>query len=56
MTKPTGVIKVDVVCYENANMEETMIQVSERAEKAFLDYFKDKGSAAPIRVYLSEGG
>jgi hypothetical protein len=33
-----------------------MIYVSEKAHEVIKDYFKDKETVSPIRVFLSQGG
>jgi hypothetical protein len=33
-----------------------MIFVSEKAHEVIRDYFKDKETISPIRVYLAQGG
>ena len=42
--------------FEGARGEKNMIFVSEKAHEVINDYFKDKETISPIRVFLSQGG
>jgi hypothetical protein len=33
-----------------------MVNVTDKAHEALVDYFKEKGTASPVRIFLAQGG
>jgi hypothetical protein len=42
--------------FSGAGGEKKMILVSDKAHEVIKDYFKDKETVSPVRVFLSQGG
>ncbi len=58
MTNPGGVINIRETLgpLKGAESRFIMFEVTEKATEVIQDYFKDKASITPLRVYLAQGG